>query len=419
LIDVVKAVRRFNAGRDPERLAMKYAAMAASPFVFLRGTCHLFYRQLPDARVLARAPLAWVCGDLHLENFGSYRADNGLTYFDINDFDEGALAPATWDLVRFLASVLCAGSELGLKRAEARRMCAQFSQSYAQALAEGRMRWVERETATGPIKELFDELRDRKRVDFLDDRTERDGKRGRRLHIDGKRALQVGDKTQARVAKLVARFAKSRDDADFFEVLDVARRIAGTGSLGVERYVVLVRGKATEGKSDGDGNHLLDLKLALPSSLGAPLRTRLGLRQPAWAGESARCVALQGRMQAVPAAMLHRLDAGGRGYVLRSLLPSQDRISLDPKHTDLDELRGVLVEMGRLVASAHLRASGRQGSANADALIRFGSRYKTWIGPLQEAAETCAAQVRDDWKVWAAAVRDKGEAALAGRRKAA
>lgn len=418
MVDVVKAISRFNAGRDPQRLALKYAAMAASPFVFLRGTCHLFYRQLPDARVLARAPLAWVCGDLHLENFGSYRADNGLTYFDINDFDEGALAPLTWDLVRFLTSVLCASAELGLKRAEARKMCAQFSQHYAQALAEGRMRWVERETATGPIKELFDELRDRKRVDFLDDRTERDGKRGRRLRIDGKRALQVSDKQQAQVTRLIERFAKRQDDAGFFEVLDVARRIAGTGSLGVERYVVLVRGKASEDSKKADGNHLLDLKLALPTSLSAPLRTRLGLRQPAWASEGERCVALQERLQAVPVAMLHELGAADKRYVLRSLLPSQDRISLDPKHTDLDELRGVLADMGRLVASAHLRASGRQGSANADALIEFGRRHKAWVGPLQEAAEDCAAQVRDDWKTWAAAVRDKGEAALAGARKA-
>ena len=420
MVDVVKAICRFNAGRDPQRLAMKYEAMATSPFVFLRGTCHLFYRQLPDARVLARAPLAWVCGDLHLENFGSYRADNGLTYFDINDFDEGALAPLTWDLARFLASVLCASAELGLKRAEARKMCAQFSQSYAQALAEGRMRWVERDTAIGPIKELFDDLRDRKRVDFLDDRTERDGKRGRRLRIDGKRALQVSDKQQAQVTRLIERFAKRRNDSQFFEVLDVARRIAGTGSLGVERYVVLVRGKAPEGKQAGSagGNHLLDLKLALPTSLSAPLRMRLGLRQPAWPSEGERCVALQERLQAVPVAMLHALGAG-KAYVLRSLLPSQDRISLDPKHTDLDELRGVLNDMGRLVASAHLRASGRQGSANADALMDFGRRRKTWAGPLQEAAETCADQVRDDWKTWAAAVRDKGQAALAGGRKAA
>ena len=416
--DLVKVVCRFNAGRDPQRLAIKYEAMATSPFVFLRGSCHLFYGQLPDARVLARAPLAWVCGDLHLENFGSYRGDNRLTYFDINDFDEGALAPLTWDLVRFLASLLCAGGELGLKRAEARKLCGHFIQSYAQALSEGRARWIERDTASGPIKELFDELRDRKRVDFLDSRTERDAKRGRRLRIDGKRALAATDKQKARVARLIGRFAKSQKDADFFEVLDVARRIAGTGSLGVERFVVLVRGEASRAGRGGASNepHLLDLKLALPTSLAGPLRKQLGLRQPAWQSESARCAALQTRLQAVPVAMLHALDGDADGHVLRSLLPSQDRVSLDPKHTDLDELSGVLRDMGRLVASAHLRASGRQGSDIADALIEFGANRKAWAGDLQDAAEACADQVRSDWKVWAEAVQDRGAETLADGR---
>ncbi len=37
MLDVVDCMRRYNAGRDPERLALKYAKMSASPFVFLRG----------------------------------------------------------------------------------------------------------------------------------------------------------------------------------------------------------------------------------------------------------------------------------------------------------------------------------------------------------------------------------------------
>ncbi|HEY2607653.1 MAG TPA: DUF2252 family protein, partial [Paraburkholderia sp.] len=104
--DIEKIIARFNAGRDPERLAMKYKAMRGSPFVFLRGTCHLFYERLPRDKVLDDAPPVWICGDLHLENFGSYKADNRLIYFDNNDFDEACLAPALYELVRLLTSVL-------------------------------------------------------------------------------------------------------------------------------------------------------------------------------------------------------------------------------------------------------------------------------------------------------------------------
>ena len=104
---IISAIISNNAGRDPERLAMKYAKMAQSPFIFLRGACHLFYDTLPDSPLFRDAPLAWCCGDLHFENFGSYKGDNRLVYFDINDYDEAALAPATWDMIRLLTSIQC------------------------------------------------------------------------------------------------------------------------------------------------------------------------------------------------------------------------------------------------------------------------------------------------------------------------
>ncbi len=56
MANVVKTIRNFNAGRDPERLAMKYEKLRSSPFVFLRGTCHLFYDRLPaDALFTSKA----------------------------------------------------------------------------------------------------------------------------------------------------------------------------------------------------------------------------------------------------------------------------------------------------------------------------------------------------------------------------
>ena len=419
--DPVRTILTYNAGREPERLALKYRAMCASPFVFLRGTCHLFYARLPDAQVLREAPHVWACGDLHLENFGSYRGDNRLVYFDITDFDEAALAPLSWDLARLLTSVLCAATELGLARTPARAMCRALIDSYAQALAEGSPRWIERDVATGPVKVLLDGLRERRRIDFLDSRTERHKERSskrRRLRIDGKRALAATDAEHARVTQLIGRFAKGQDDPRFYDVIDVARRIAGTGSLGLERYVVLVAGKGSAAKRDaekrvGDSNQLLDLKLARPSSLDTPLRERLKLAQPHWPHAAERCTALEQRLQAVPAAMLHPLIARDRSYVLRSLLPSQDRVSLDPKHTDTTELAQALRDMGRLAAWAHLRASGRQGAANADALIAFGMQRKAWAPALMGVAEACAAEVKRDWQAWAAAVAERGEEALA------
>jgi hypothetical protein len=58
--DVTAQIVRFNAGRDSERLALKYKALRSCAFSFLRGTCHLFWSQVPPVVVTAMGKiLAW------------------------------------------------------------------------------------------------------------------------------------------------------------------------------------------------------------------------------------------------------------------------------------------------------------------------------------------------------------------------
>ncbi|MGS0757240.1 DUF2252 family protein, partial [Roseateles sp. GG27B] len=170
-MDVIGQIQTYNDGRDPERLLMKYRAMRASPFAFLRGSCHLFYARLQRGGVFKSAPAVWVCGDLHLENFGSYKGDNRLVYFDVNDFDEAALAPASWDLLRFLTSLRVGITRLTDGGAEAHTLCQTFLDAYAAALTQGKAYWIEQETAAGLVRQLLDGLRDRQRAAFLDSRT--------------------------------------------------------------------------------------------------------------------------------------------------------------------------------------------------------------------------------------------------------
>ena len=394
MLDVVQEIHAFNVGRDPDRLRLKYRNMRASPFVFLRGTCHLFYRRLPADALFDEAPPVWSCGDLHLQNFGSYKGDNRLVYFDLNDFDEALLAPATLDLVRFLCSVLVAAPDMGVGRKEARALGGAFLDAYLATLAAGRAGWVERDTAEGLIHGLLAGLHGRLRPAFLDGRTELKGKH-RRLRLDNGKALPVTDTQREHVATLIGGLAGQHADPDFFEVLDVARRIAGNGSLGGDRYVILVRGKGSP-----DGNELLDLKEALPSAVLPSVATP----QPVWRSEAERVVAIQGRMQAVPMAFLQPLRWRKRSYMLRALQPSEDRVSLDAAHSGVEALEGVLAQMGAIVASAQLRSGGRDGSAIADTLIGFAGavRRKALLG----AAQDCAEQLRKDWKTYAEACDD-------------
>ncbi len=388
--DVVTEIARFNQGRDPERLALKYKALRANAFCFLRGTCHLFWSEAPQSCWTSAVPLAWTCGDLHLENFGCYKGDDRLVYFDVNDFDEAIAAPCYCDLVRLMSSIMVAMKQIQVDKSGARVLCDDFLISYAKALQGGKARSIERETAEGLIRDLLDAAGRRTRPELLDSRTESQGGK-RRLRVDAKKALPA-DKTQrAQVEQFMAEFASRQKDPKFFRLLDVARRIAGTGSLGVERYVLLV-----EGNGSPDGNYLLDLKEARPSVLIPYVKAR----QPNWKSDADRVVSIQRRMQAVSPAFLHSVEVNSRPFVLRGLQPSEDRLHLADAKGKLAKLQPIVAAMGRIVAWGQLRGSGWQGSAIDDELIAFGHAVDAWRPSLIELAESLAKQVEADWRAF-------------------
>ncbi len=386
--DAPSRIERFNAGREPERLAIKYREMRKSPFAFFRGTAHLFWEDLRARRsALPDSPLVWACGDLHLENFGSFQGDNGLSYFDLNDFDESAVAPSAWEVSRFVTGVYVAAPMLHLARGEATELVKLFLDAYQTALDDGKARWIERATASGMVGTLLRRVSKETRAMLLDSRTIwKKGKR--RILIDGRSALPITHGRRAAVTRQLDMFAEDQPDPDFFKVLDVARRSAGLGSLGLERYIVLVRGDGGR-----DGNALLDVKQASPSSLASFGR----LRQPAWRSEADRVVTIQRRMQAVAPAMLHAKKIGRGGYVLRELQPSKDRLRLKDARGDPHHLRSGARAMGQVTAWAQLRSSGRNGSAAADDLVAF-ARTRGWKNRLVDYGRSYEAEVQRDFK---------------------
>jgi uncharacterized protein (DUF2252 family) len=259
--DPLKQIASFNRGRNPELLALKYRKMAATPFGYFRGTNHLFHADWPGAAWLERMPAVWLNGDLHIENFGTYRGDNRLVYFDVGDFDDGALGPLGRDLMRFLVGVHMAGHEMGFGARRAGELGGIFLAAYRAALIDGKARWIERRTAGGVIGELLVKLERRTQGDLLAKRTTvKKGKR--RLRTDNGKALPLAPAERARVIAFMKRFAKDRAHPRFFKVLDVAQRVAGVGALGLKRYVVLV-----EGDGGREGAALIDLKTQNGSTL--------------------------------------------------------------------------------------------------------------------------------------------------------
>lgn len=393
--DVVARIEDFNKGREPERLGLKYEKMTESPFAFFRGTAHLFWEDLSASKSsLPDGPLVWACGDLHFDNFGSFQGDDGLSHFDVNDFDESALASIVWELSRFVTSVYVAAPILGMSRASADELAAVFLDACQQALADGKARWVERATATGMVRTLLQRVGARTRAMLLRERTRM--KHGKRVIDYDRHTLPATGDQRARVTRELDKFAAAQPDPKFFRVLDVARRASGLGSLGLNRYIVLVRGDG--GRA---GNALLDVKEVAPSSLA-----RFGgVPQPKWKSEPERVVAIQHRMQAIAPAMLHAKSIRHRGYVLREIQPSKDRLRIEDAKGQR-HIRSAAKVMGQGTAWAQLRSSGREGSATIDDLIAF-AESRGWKKRVISYAVAYANQVQREYKHFVASRRSK------------
>jgi len=396
MTSVIDRIREFNADREPERLALKYQRMRVNAFAFFRGTAHLFYEDWVKGGPLDAAPLAWLSGDLHLENFGSYKGDNRLGYFDLNDFDEAYLAPATWDLARFTTSLYLAAETLKLGDADARALAAGFLDAYGTALNDGKPRWVERSTAEGLVRQLLRRVKRRTRRQLLDEATTGRHK-GRKFTLDAGHRLVVSRADRAGVVASLKAFAASEHcpeefSGNFMRVLDVVRRVAGTGSLGVRRFAVLV-----EGRGSPDGNFVLDVKEARISAL-APYAAA---PQPNWPNEASRVVGIQRRAEAIAPALLHVIMIGKSSFVLKELQPLIDRLTID-ESTSAEDLALIMTTMGHVLGWSHLRASGRQGSAIADDLVTFGGE-RWWGRETLAFARRYRETVKSDFEAFAEA----------------
>src|ERR1039457_4928029 len=108
----------------------KHELMAAGSFEFLRATYYRWaqiWREACPELVGARELLS--IGDLHIENFGTWRDSEGRLIWGINDFDEAYPLPWTADLLRLATSALLAieTDQLSVGKSKA---CSSILQGY-------------------------------------------------------------------------------------------------------------------------------------------------------------------------------------------------------------------------------------------------------------------------------------------------
>ena len=384
--DLLQQIKGYNKSREEAPLQLKYKVMAESPFRFFRGSCHLFYEELAKSYPFPASPSIWACGDLHIENFGSYKGSNRLVYFDLNDFDEALLAPALWEICRLLASVQIAATETGFSKKEKNKLVNTLLNSYRNTLINKKAVVIERETSRGLIKKLVTKVADRKEADLVKKRTVKTNPR--KLVISER--LYVLPKHEKKA--LISSFNKWMADNGHHrgEAIDAGFRIAGTGSIGVKRYLLLLQSNSHPQKK-----LLMDVKEAIPSAVSV----YTGVQQPSWQNEAARIIDIQKMMQHVSPAFLSAFPYEDNWFVAKELQPMADKVNLSQTIKQPSYIENYLADLGVLTASVQLRSTGQQGSVTADELGDFAAG-DAWMKILIEWAASYAEQVKQEYAIY-------------------
>jgi hypothetical protein len=334
-------------------LDFKHEQMACpdDPFPFFRGTYYRWVQRWAEAASdLAGAPSVLAIGDLHVENFGTWRDTDGRLCWGVNDFDEADRLPYTHDLVRLATSVRFA-RESGALNVKTDEVCETILAGYRKTLGAGGTPFV------------------------LEERHRR--LRGLAMHADRdpirfwqKLRAGLGDAAVEPPEEVKAALTHELP-ADGLSPEFRFRSRAGMGSLGKPRYVALAKWNgswvAREAKA-----------LTPPATAWAAGKSGEESLAAEVAGRAVRC----SDPSYQPA----------RGWILRRLGPRCSRIQLGHlRHAG--DLSRLLRAMGAEAANIHLGTAG----AAAVVLADLSGRPAGW---LAVAVRKLSRLVERDWAAW-------------------
>ncbi|MEV0803984.1 DUF2252 domain-containing protein [Kribbella sp. NPDC050281] len=131
--DPVALLEDQNLTREQDLVPVRHGRMMVSPFTFYRGAAKIMAADLKDT---PRAGLTvQLCGDAHLSNFGGFASPERRLMFDVNDFDETLPGPFEYDVKRMAASFTIAARNNGFRKAEVRDVTTTSVAAYREAMA--------------------------------------------------------------------------------------------------------------------------------------------------------------------------------------------------------------------------------------------------------------------------------------------
>ena len=284
--DPVGLLEEQNTTREPDLVPVRHGRMLVSPFTFYRGAAKIM------AADLAGTPTAGLqvqlCGDAHLSNFGAFASPERRLLFDLNDFDETLPGPFEYDVKRMAASFTIAARNNGFTKADTKAATLGSVAAYREAMAGfAQMGTMEVWYAHLDEAELLQRLhaaaaaaakKKAKKEAIQAQKTLRKGAAKARTRDSLQALSKLGELVngQYRIVsqppivvparELEATYGLSREEIEQavhqqfrayratlrddqrqllerFQLVDMARKVVGVGSVGTRAFIVLLQGR--------------------------------------------------------------------------------------------------------------------------------------------------------------------------------
>ena len=323
--DPVGLLVEQDVTREQDLVPVRHGRMMVSPFTFYRGAAKIMAADLRDTPTAGLD--AQLCGDAHLSNFGVFASPERRLLFDLNDFDETLPGPFEYDVKRMAASFSIAGRNNGFAKADIAAATRAAVTAYREAMAEfaqmptmdvwyahldedtlmAAVRGVVTETETkakaakkAPKKARMEAKREEKQIKTAAKGAERIREKAHTRDslqalsklgelVDGRYRIVSQPPIVVPARDLAATYGLSPDEVgpaihdqfrayratlqddrrhllERFQVVDVARKVVGVGSVGTRAFIVLLQGR------DAQDPLFLQIKEATASVLEADRR---------------------------------------------------------------------------------------------------------------------------------------------------
>jgi len=411
--DPVAIIKAQAKTRLPQLVPIRHARMLTSPFAFLRGSAAVMIADI------AAAPLTGLtvqcCGDMHVSNFGSFASAERNLVFGINDFDETLPGPWEWDVKRLAASAVVCVRYLGGDKADSEAAARQAVKAYRQ-----RMRGYAK---LGHLEVWYARIDGSKLLGTLSRDAQRAAERNM-AKARGHTHLQVLDKmadlvdNKLRIVEdrpLIVRETKTDagrpmiEAIDLFlqsyveslpldrryllgryQILDVARKVVGVGSVGTRCWV-----SRSKGAHENDPL-FLQVKEAQPSVLKPYTKS-----PKLYANEGRRVVAGQRIIQGAPDIFLGWGKLDGFDFYVRQLRDMKGGAEFVPGKTKMANFIEYCGLCGWALALAHAK------SGDPAMIAGYCGKSDELDKAMNAFAQAYADQTERDYATMAKAAKNK------------